>query len=106
MRLIDADKLFAELNHYLNRHEDTELGRVSYTIADMADMIVNAPEVDAKPVVHGRWVPITSGSFLHILLGCTAYQCSRCGSIEEENSWPYCHCGARMDEKEDENATD
>ena len=48
---------------------------------------------------HGRWVPVTCENHPKIMLGCTGYMCSECGRIEEENSEPYCHCGAKMDLK-------
>ena len=50
-----------------------------------------------EPVRHGRWMPVTCENHPKIILGCTGYMCSECGRIEEENSEPYCHCGAKMD---------
>lgn len=47
---------------------------------------------------HGRWLPFTIGT--GIMVGCTAYKCSKCGRIEEDNGEPYCHCGAKMDGKD------
>ena len=62
--------------------------------------VKNAPTIDAEPVRHGRWMPVTCENHPKIILGCTGYMCSECGRIEEENSEPYCHCGAKMDAKE------
>ena len=62
--------------------------------------VKNAPTIDAEPVRHGRWMPVTWENHPKIILGCTGYMCSECGRIEEENSEPYCHCGAKMDAKE------
>ena len=53
---------------------------------------------DVAPVVHGEWIPITSYS--------NVYKCSKCGrlidTINGKNMvakhYPYCHCGAKMDE--------
>ena len=62
--------------------------------------IARFPTIDAEPVRHGRWMPVTCENYPKIILGCTGYMCSECGRIEEENSEPYCHCGAKMDAKE------
>ena len=62
--------------------------------------IARFPTIDAEPVRHGRWMPVTCENHPKIILGCTGYMCSECGRIEEENSEPYCHCGAKMDAKE------
>ena len=58
------------------------------------------PVNDVVPVVHGRWIERIAGMDAEFVAGCTYYECSVCGRIEEENGEPYCHCGARMDEED------
>ena len=49
--------------------------------------ILDAPAVDAAPVVHGRWVYHDDG----------VITCSECGNAESSDSY-YCrYCGAKMD---------
>lgn len=79
------------------RQDMPEGDKVNAVLACFAGM----KPVEAEPVVHARWVPVYGNAYMRILLGCTCYRCSACGRIEEENSEPYCHCGARMDAKED-----
>lgn len=55
-------------------------------------ILQQAPVVDAEPVQHGRWIPVTKNLFSNAY-----YKCSVCGCKEKENGWPYCHCGAKMD---------
>lgn len=50
----------------------------------------------------GKWLPVTSDTHPQIIVGCTGYMCSVCGRIEEDNGEPFCHCGARMYNEEDE----
>lgn len=99
MRLIDADALKKFLQEKVNEivkeigWYDHYVTGLDYAITHIED----APTIDAEPVRRGRWEPCANG----IMLGCTAYRCSMCGRIEEENSEPYCHCGAKMDTRLD-----
>jgi len=76
MRLIDADAL--------------PTGRVEW------EDIVDAPTVDAVPVIHGKWLPDrTMDSY---------WVCSCCGFPSEAHGafkiYKFCpNCGARMDEE-------
>lgn len=90
-RLIDANKL--DLSKIY-----TYFGGV-VLIEDVQKWIEEAPTIEAEPVRPGRWIPycIQSGP----LIGCTGYRCSCCGREEEDNGEPYCHCGAKMDAKEE-----
>lgn len=55
---------------------------------EIADMIYDAPAVDAKPVRHGRWL---KHGFADI------WRCTKCGRYAGDNS-AYCpNCGAKMD---------
>lgn len=65
--------------------------------------VETTPTVDAVPVVHGRWIEISSSNH--------TYKCSECGRLlvnitDGKNNvakhYPYCHCGARMDGKGDD----
>ena len=65
---------------------------------EIADMIESAPAVDAVPVVHGRWIKALAYDFAGSLEG---YKCNICGRFCTDNTEPYCHCGAKMDGKDD-----
>lgn len=84
-RLIDADEL-----------EFICAGPFVQTYKEARKAIKDAPTVDAEPVRHGRWLECTGLDGGVFVLGCTYYKCSLCGRVEEENSEPYCHCGAKM----------
>lgn len=103
-RLIDADALDDVLREeYLSATDAsmvlTPRGSIIFNVVlDRVRCIaISQPIIDAEPVRHGRWMPVTCENHPKIILGCTGYMCSECGRIEEENSEPYCHCGAKMD---------
>lgn len=53
------------------------------------------PRVDAKEVVHGRWISYLDGE--HIMPD-VYFKCNRCGSRGHRLRWHYCpNCGAKMD---------
>lgn len=56
----------------------------------------DTPVVDVAPVVHGHWIEQTVSS------GRDSWQCSVCGrkARGKRENLPYCHCGAKMDERE------
>lgn len=57
--------------------------------------ILDAPTVEAKPVVHGSWMSYLDGD--HIMPD-VYYKCNKCGSRGHEIKWHYCpSCGAKMD---------
>ena len=70
-------------------------------IAGAMNAIDEMPAADVAPVRHGYWIEQCEESL---------YSCSACGTewitIEgtpEENGMDFCpHCGAKMDEREDE----
>lgn len=81
MRLIDLD--YAIYQCYNVSH--------NYDLADMPEFLSNLPEIDAKPVVHARWINSDEEPY------CKNSLCSNCmrGSIFTSD---YCmHCGAKMD---------
>lgn len=84
MRLIDADALIAKYD------------AMHVVAPGMArKLIVEAPTVDAVPVVHGRWIDHKD-----------EHQCSACKefTVVDAYAWiqlqyDFCpHCGAKMDE--------
>ena len=93
-RLIDAGKLFTEFEKAAwNDNADRD---------DVAEeLLLNAPTVDAVPVVHGHWIEHGTDEAV-----CSFSECSVCGTYihmchkfceyESENYCP--HCGATMDE--------
>ena len=104
MRLIDADALMEnyglkDATKYGNK--DAEQQEHSYStlmLYEIADIIEDAPTVEAKPVVHGKW--------MH------GYNCSECGwsymDYADADSYPasgnplpnFCgNCGADMRKK-------
>lgn len=59
----------------------------------------NVPAADVVPVRHGKWLPIVSYN--------NTYKCSECGRLLADiadglkmvaKHYPYCHCGAKMEE--------
>ena len=96
MRLIDADVLIAEIcqDQCERKYCDCD-----YTCSEVAP-VVNAPTVEAVPVVHGKWIVKDSGLW---------QECSVCGvavevdsmymcKASEDMNFNYCpHCGAKME---------
>lgn len=95
MRLIDADALKSNFDP-----------RTALNGAAVICEINDAPTIDAAPVVHGRWIQVQQlrgnpGWEIGQCWSEIVYQCSICERISAHKE-PYCHCGARMDAKEDE----
>ena len=98
MRLIDKDELLEKIKG-ISHYDDFDV-----LIVDWEDMIIcidNAPTIDAEPVRHGKWE-------VHEAFGYMDMTCSVCGWLYEydlglEEEWNFCpHCGAKMDEVNDE----
>ena len=60
------------------------------------NFIVQAPTIEAVPVVHGEWLKVKEWATK------AKYRCSVCGreitsgvNVNVEK-YPYCHCGAKM----------
>ncbi len=106
-RLIDAD----ELNEIFNA-VTTDLLRKPELSKDVehmvrafimtAEMISDAPTIDAMPVKHGKWITEEKDCIYGKKI---RLKCSECGDTFDvsETAYPYerfCrYCGARMDEK-------
>lgn len=58
------------------------------------------PDADVVEVLHGEWLPVTTYDGREHL-----YRCSVCNR-HEQVIYEYCHCGAKMDGKGEDNATD
>lgn len=70
----------------------------------LINIINSAPAADVAPVVHGRW------TFGKTVCGTDMYRCSECGRVltiglgaDPNVQAPYCHCGALMDGKDEDN---
>ena len=91
MRLIDADELFINLDGMM------EVSPTGYIHGEtVADMISDAPTIDAVPVRHGKWIHEVRYT-IDSLHSYQQYRCSECGMTYITNT-KYCpNCGARMD---------
>lgn len=100
MRLIDADTLSKSI-------KDGDGTPIQKFFADVC--VMGASTVDAEPVVHGRWIPErhkdrVSQTEYHSYIW---YHCSECGrrliGYRDPREAPYCHCGAKMDLRGEDN---
>lgn len=74
-----------------------------------AKMIVREmPAADVEEVRHGKWLPLIKNYWADnwadtgsVSTDIISFYCSLCGA-EEKFKYRYCHCGAKMDEKENE----
>lgn len=94
MRLIDADALLAAETFTYSGGDACRECETEYRLA-----ILDAPTVDAVPVVHGRWIYNTDDFT-------PAHRCSACGYNKpmiagegvSQGAMNYCpNCGAKMD---------
>lgn len=97
-RLIDAEALYKKVLESPVTNIDG-YGYINHI--RVLEMINNEPTVEAKPVVHGRWISKNHHGYEWIFV------CSNCDYIDGYpfNDRPnYCpNCGARMDEPIEEN---
>lgn len=101
MRLIDANEAIKQ-QWYGNTN--------SIILRQYAvEVLKNAPTVEAVPVRHGRWIeekmqtliPVEfDASGEPVLHDYVVYRCDQCSRTAGKKE-PYCHCGAKMDLKED-----
>lgn len=96
MRLIDADKLFCDsvkvFSQVSNRSDDAFLSAsIDVALHHWTALIAIAPEVDAEPVRHGKWMKNGGNKY-------PIYKCSECGYDNQFIETQYCpHCGAKME---------
>ncbi len=80
---------------------ETELGR--YDTVELREMLKYFPTADVAPVRHAHWIKrdnyVRDSDGEPVVKIGEIYICSNCG-LEEDNNYPYCHCGAKMDEEE------
>lgn len=93
--LISRKELKKRIAEYHNRLKPRYISKlVDAEILDIQDIVDEQHSVEAEPVQHGRWVRMDD-TFAR-------WKCSECGAIESHSGWEYCHCGAKMDAKEDD----
>lgn len=123
MRLIDADKVKSKLQQHRDLFVDAWGGFQEMSLADKSRVdeidnciaeIINAPTIEATPVVHGRWEWFEewSPSTPDAPRECESagWRCGRCKNAledmvggywdnpDEEPNLNYCpNCGAKMD---------
>lgn len=107
MRLIDAEALEESIEqidwYHLARNGEMVKGATAengwYKEQDIYSAIEEAPTIEAKPVVHGRWISKNPHGYEWIFV------CSNCDYVDGypfNDRHNYCpNCGAKMDEKED-----
>lgn len=82
------------MDEYIKREAVIDLITRRYENPEICTQGINSiPAADVAPVVHGRWISFLGGD--HIMPE-RYYRCSRCGRVESRRQ-PYCHCGAKMD---------
>ena len=94
MRLIDADELLQSIGgSYQQAFWD---GREEKSFGIVEEVIIEAPTVDAAPVVHGRWTESEEHRGWKVCSVC--HNCYVDGEWAGGKKWQYCpDCGARMD---------
>lgn len=111
MRLIDADALkktmkAALLQIIFSDADDEEIQEVQIGEKVVRDLVDEQPTIDAAPVVHARWERCFEDWRQQI----EGDECSACGFKHYGTSIDHYHycpaCGAKMDEKEDEENAD
>ena len=90
---------FISLCNY-NDYNRVTLLRIGETIDRIYDKYCSKPLADVVEVRHGEWLPVTTYDGREHL-----YRCSVCNR-HEQVIYEYCHCGAKMDGKGEDNATD
>lgn len=82
-----------------------EKGKVKLRLATVINELEMLPAADVAPIVHGRWIEV--GFEAQDVFGklppvkvVRGYRCNVCNRFEREKE-PYCHCGAKMDLKEE-----
>ena len=63
---------------------------------EVIELLMDAPDVEAAPVVHGRWEPRTD---VFGFVRCSAcHDCNIYDDWADGKKWSYCpNCGAKMD---------
>ena len=122
MRLIDADKLVRDIKLAERSMVEHPPGMFAMSTQAAIDAINIQRTVDAEPVVHAHWkVSYEEAGVFETTRTYYFGHCSKCGrkidivclsglhsteGLEEakrkaHEDYPYCHCGAKMDEEAD-----
>ena len=95
MKLIDADALCKHLHELKTGDKDTVYEYYDDGIDTAISEAATFPTIEAEPVKHGRWVPVTNGR--------GGFECSiRCSNCDEQyiaypGEFKYCpNCGMKM----------
>ena len=92
MRPIDADTVLAEIMDFIDEYSEVDESGLHNpkwcAMEEAKDVILNAPTMDAVPVVHGHWIIYPD-----------VCVCSECNE-QSPGIFKYCpNCGAIMDEE-------
>lgn len=88
-------KVFLIARFFIDR-PDREVELVRAVIHRCCEEIDKQPTIEAEPVRHGRWIPVTNGRGGHECDQCRNYAPSY--QTGKEHLSDYCpNCGARMD---------
>ena len=100
MRLIDSDAAIEVMNRCIENPE-SKLHEMLYEYTKR--FLIKCETVDAEPVRHGHWIDKNP---FYKNFAQAIYVCSECGRAVEHfqcktvtEQYPYCHCGAKMDEE-------
>lgn len=95
--LIDADVFVKQLEDYIEHAESVDF---QMAVIGVVNDLKKQPTVDAEPVRHGKWKPV-SEDWRHQI---EWWKCSECG-FATYTDYTYCpQCGAKMDgEQEKQN---
>ena len=100
MRLIDADKAEQILRDMAkDGHNQNAMTSWANALDDFAEMISEAPTIEAEPVRHGKWI-VEAEDWRHQI---EWVKCSQC-DFPTFTAYKYCpNCGALMEIKNDSN---
>ena len=95
MRLVDADALMQTYAKFVAPSNNSDFENEP-TWNDAVSLLESAPTVD--PVKHGHWIDRAKS-----ILGLPTEACSECAEWSVGYKKDYCpHCGAKMDEVQNE----
>lgn len=109
MRLIDADAAVNLVQRMARNYHTIGLGDVAAEYEAFACVLSNKkcfPTIDTAPVAHARWVEseFPEEKYCCSACGCACWYYDYEGEVAKSRYCPT--CGAKMDGKEDENASD
>lgn len=106
-KYVDIDHEIQEMQQVIDEHKNShtfENEIASHAFKLMIEKFQSLPPADVAPVVHAKWIKLRH----------QMYTCSRCKrsiyleglNVTDENEtsllrelYPYCNCGAKMDER-------